>query len=813
MTMTSYVDQGENERAQNKDLSNALVIGLTIAVSLFLLSLVSWFLFEPVGRTPNILVPISSLFFALIGIILVQQNRVTFGICLALIALAASYVYLITQFGGVGAIVSIVYTLVVIGAVRETFPPTVVARVVGFSLILGLLMLMLDLFWPGARRPPLPRDLAPLVLIAVLTGLIVIFYSLRRFPHFSLREKLITAFVAVALLPLIILVILSNNATKNVLIWDANQRLQAAAGQTANAVDDYLANSLQTIRTEASLLEEIGYLDLAIDQRLGSGSEANTIAQLKTYRDKDPLNISSYALLDTQGLKLLEYPLNSTLVDESGSNYVTTPLETGKPYVSPVTFTPIVGGPFIYFSAPVRNEADQIVGVLRARVKASTLQQLITRSTGLVGGQSFAVLFDENFLHLAHGTAPETLFTLVAPLSPERTEELQSSSRLPSRSPEELTTNLPDLFEKLVNSDNEPFFTSRDVATDNRLDQIAVTRTENQPWLVAFFQPQDVFLTPVENQTRTAIILSVGVTVAVVAVAVILAGLLTGPISRLQETAERVAQGNLHVRANIENDDEIGALARTFNQTTSRLQETLQNLEQRVADRTRALTMSTEVGRRLSTILDQQQLVSEVVGQVQEAFGYYHVHIYLFDEGKQNLIMVGGTGEPGRIMLERGHKIDEGKGLVGRAAALNSVVLVPDVRRDPDWLSNPLLPETKSEVAVPIAIGDQVLGVLDVQDDKTNSLGQQDSDLLLSISSQVAIALQNARTYAETQRQAEQRALINEINRKIQSAFDPEKAMQIAVRELGRATGSRYTRVWLDNPEDGSNGNSFDKEE
>jgi len=813
MTMTSYVDQRANPEAKNKDLSNALVIALTIAVSLFLLSLVSWFLFEPVSRTPNILVPITSLFVALIGIILVQQGRITFGICLSLIALAASYIYLITQFGGVGVIASIVYTLVVIGAVRETFPPNVIARIVGLSLILGLLMLMLDLFWPGVRRPPLPVDLAPLVITAIVTGLIIIVYSLRRFPHFSLREKLITAFVAVAILPLVTIVAISNNATKNVLIGDANQRLQAAAGQTATAVDDYLANSLQTIRTEASLLEEIGYLDLPIDQRRGSDSEANTLAQLKTYRDKDPLNISSYALLDSQGRNLIEYPLNSPQIDESDSEYITTPLETEQAYISPVTFSPIVGGPFIYFSAPVRDEADQVVGVLRARIKASTLQQLITRSTGLVGGQSFAVLFDENFLHLAHGTAPETLFTLVAPLSPERTEELQMLGRLPVLSPDELTTNLPDLAKKLDNSANEPFFTSQDVATGDRLDQIAVTRTENQPWLVAFFQPQDAFLTPVENQTRTAIILSVGVTAAVVAAAVILAGLLTRPILRLQETAEKVAQGNLHIRAKIEAEDEIGDLARTFNQTTNRLQETLQHLEQRVADRTRALTMSTEVGRRLSTILDQRQLVSEVVGQVQEAFGYYHVHIYLFDERKQNLIMVGGTGEPGQIMLERGHKIEKGKGLVGRAATLNAVVLVPDVRRDPDWLSNPLLPETKSEVAVPISTGDQILGVLDVQDNKTNSLGQQDSDLLLSISNQVAIALQNARTYAETQRQAEQRALINEINRKIQGTFDAEKAMQIAVRELGRATGSRYTRVWLNGPEDGSNGNSSAKEE
>jgi GAF domain-containing protein/HAMP domain-containing protein len=306
--------------------------------------------------------------------------------------------------------------------------------------------------------------------------------------------------------------------------------------------------------------------------------------------------------------------------------------------------------------------------------------------------------------------------------------------------------------------------------------------------------------------------LAVGVTAAVLAVAVVLAALITEPISRLEEAAERVADGDLNVRAHIDSDDEIGSLAKTFNLMTSQLQETLLGLEQRVADRTQALATSIEVGRRLSTILDEQELVSEVVSQVQESFGYYHAHIYLYDELGEYLVMVGGSGEAGKKMLQKGHKIEKGKGLVGRAALLNSTVIVPDVQADPEWLANPLLPDTNSEVAVPIAIGDQVLGVLDVQDTEVNSLQQEDADLLLSVSNQVAIGLQNARSYTEIQNQAERRALINEINHKIQGAFDPEKAMQIAVRELGRAVGGRHTRVWLKTPNDKKNGKQSSQE-
>ncbi len=232
-------------------------------------------------------------------------------------------------------------------------------------------------------------------------------------------------------------------------------------------------------------------------------------------------------------------------------------------------------------------------------------------------------------------------------------------------------------------------------------------------------------------------------------------------------------------------------------EANNQLQQLNADLEARVAARTQALVTSAEIGRHVSTILDKVQLVKEVADEIRDAFDYYQVHLYLLNEKGDTLELAAGAGHAGAELVARRHTVPVEKGLVGRAVRTNEPVLAPDVTQVETWLPNPLLPDTRSEVTVPIALGDKVLGVLDIQQNRVYGLGEGDADLLLSISGQVAVALQNARLLAEAQARAEQEALINQIGQQIQSATTVERAMQIAVREVGRAVNAPHTRVRL----------------
>ncbi|MEW5957341.1 MAG: GAF domain-containing protein [Chloroflexota bacterium] len=225
-------------------------------------------------------------------------------------------------------------------------------------------------------------------------------------------------------------------------------------------------------------------------------------------------------------------------------------------------------------------------------------------------------------------------------------------------------------------------------------------------------------------------------------------------LASLARTATQIAGGDLNAQAPlIVRSDEVGQLAVAFSSMTAQLREVIGSLEQRVADRTRRLEIAAALSEQLTAVLKLDELLAEVVNQIKDSFNYYHAQIYLLDDKRARLVLAEGTGQAGVEMKAKGHNIslEAPTSLVARAARTGEIVRVDNVRLAADWLSNPLLPQTWSEMAVPIILEGQAVGVLDVQEDKIAGLDENDANLLRSLANQVAVAIRNARLFQQVE--------------------------------------------------------------
>lgn len=208
--------------------------------------------------------------------------------------------------------------------------------------------------------------------------------------------------------------------------------------------------------------------------------------------------------------------------------------------------------------------------------------------------------------------------------------------------------------------------------------------------------------------------------------------------------------GYISVNVTLERDEQ-GNIVRFYGANQDITDRKL--VEQAVAKQAQELQIVAELSTTVATTLEQEKLLQEVVDLTKERFEFYHAQIYLLNMQQNRLALAFGAGEVGHTLVAQKHQIalDAPQSLVAQAARSGQAVVVNDVRENPDWLPNKLLPETQAEMAVPLMVGDRVVGVLDVQSERLNRFTDQDVQIQTTLAAQVSIALENARSFEQAQ--------------------------------------------------------------
>ncbi len=174
--------------------------------------------------------------------------------------------------------------------------------------------------------------------------------------------------------------------------------------------------------------------------------------------------------------------------------------------------------------------------------------------------------------------------------------------------------------------------------------------------------------------------------------------------------------------------------------------------EEAIRRRNEYLAASAEIGRLITSTLDLNTIFARTVNLINEKFGFYHAAILIVEETGFNAVLREATGEAGTEMKKREHALAvDATSIVGKVAMEGTLVVVNDTANDPLHRANPLLPETRSEAAIPLRIGTRIIGVIDIQSKSANAFSDDEISVLQTLADQVAVAIDNARSFELSQ--------------------------------------------------------------
>jgi PAS domain S-box-containing protein len=214
--------------------------------------------------------------------------------------------------------------------------------------------------------------------------------------------------------------------------------------------------------------------------------------------------------------------------------------------------------------------------------------------------------------------------------------------------------------------------------------------------------------------------------------------------------------------------------------------------------RAQQLQTASEIARDTTGSLETHQILRNAVNLIRERFDYYHASVFLIDPTGRYAVLQEASGKVGETMKKIGHRLEVGSSsLVGRATAEAKPVVVNDTPSHPNYYPNPLLPETRSEIVVPLKIGSRVLGALDVQSNRINAFSPEDTHTLEILADQLSIALENANLFSKTQDQIAKQKLLRQLTLAASSASDLDEALQNIVASLNQSLEETRVSVYF----------------
>ena len=273
--------------------------------------------------------------------------------------------------------------------------------------------------------------------------------------------------------------------------------------------------------------------------------------------------------------------------------------------------------------------------------------------------------------------------------------------------------------------------------------------------------------------------------------ALLLHEVITPPIKNLTQALQGMSRGDFDAPVpSAGRGDEIGEMGTAFLDMRAQVRLLLDNLEARVAARARDFAAAQEISRFAATQRSLQTLLDQVVQLIVEQFSsIYHAQVFLLDDAEAYAVLRSSTGEPGKQLLARGHKLAVGSvSMIGQVVEQGQTLVSRDTTASDIHRKNEILADTRAELAIPLRLGSQVIGALDVQSKQRDAFSADEIQVLETMADQVAVAIENARLYQESIRRLEEIDALNRrsTQRAWQEYLNSQRARQL-ISEAGQS--------------------------